>query len=403
MAKFLFYDHMLINILSEPEKPSGGAAVQTYGWIRGLLALNQEVFALTNFNGKELIKKQCQDINLVPLYDTKKGIRLVRWIYYRIPYIYRKLKEIKPDYLYLSVPDWTSYLIAIMCRLLKIKFIQRISNDFIVDARMLQKRSRLHIFLMHKGLRMSDCIFCQNDYQVSCILKKHPNNTVFKLSNPIYDVHTGDSPGRESRNYIAWLGVFQYQKNLKLLFEIARALPHKQFHVAGKEDPKCDIETIWYLARIAALPNVTMVGFLKREDVFPFLSGAEYLLNTSHYEGFSNTFLEAMSAGTPILSSSNVNPDNIIPKFNLGIIYETVETLVAKIQSVSIIDYKRMSLAVQQYLDTQHNYKQLTKQLLDFINETPSLHFPFSIDVSYHGNQLNNRITRHTIIKNNAS
>lgn len=48
MAKFLFYDEMIINILAKDERPSGGAAVQAYGWIRGLLDAGEEINVLTD-------------------------------------------------------------------------------------------------------------------------------------------------------------------------------------------------------------------------------------------------------------------------------------------------------------------------------------------------------------------
>ena len=327
---------MVINVIRRNEKPAGGAAVQAYGWIRGLLASGHEVIVLTDLSSNAELKEQCQDLQIIGLYNQKKGIRWLRWIYYRFPFLYKSIKKVNPDYLYLSVPGWTSFLFGLICKRLKIQMIQRISNDFMVDDRIIKNQSRIYAYFMHKGIHLADYILCQNDYQLQQITTKHSGSKVFKISNPIYQVDTSEPKNPDQRHYIAWLGLFQYQKNLKLLFEIARALPSIEFQVAGKEDPKCDFETLHYLARIAALPNVKMVGFLSRQQVFLFLSNAKYLLNTSHYEGFTNTFLEAMSAGTPIISSSNVNPDKIIPTFKLGFIYETVQELVDKIKTVSI-------------------------------------------------------------------
>ena len=42
------------------------------------------------------------------------------------------------------------------------------------------------------------------------------------------------------------------------------------------------------------LPNIKFVGFIPRNEISSFLGDAYLLLNTSFYEGFSNTFLESL-------------------------------------------------------------------------------------------------------------
>ena len=146
MAKFLFYDDKLINLMLQDEKPCGGSAVQSYGWIMGLIEEGQKVYVMTDMDNKGLLKETCSHINLVPMYNNKRRVRWLRWLYYRLPYTYKKLKAVKPDYLYVSIPGWTSALIGLMCRLLKIKFIQRISSDIQVDDRFRKEHSRAHQF-----------------------------------------------------------------------------------------------------------------------------------------------------------------------------------------------------------------------------------------------------------------
>ncbi|MBO9681218.1 MAG: glycosyltransferase family 4 protein, partial [Flavisolibacter sp.] len=327
MARFIFYDNRIINILLKEEKPSGGAAVQAYGWIRGLLAEGQEVVVLTHLSKNGAIKEDCRDIKLIPLYQSKKGIRWLRWVYYRLPYIYRTIKHIRPDYVYEGIPCWSSFVFALICRQLKVKYILRISSDSLLDDRIYQRRSKLHLFFQTLGMRLSQCILCQNEYQFDLVKKKFPGKKVFKIPNPIFVKNNVSATDSSSRHYIAWLGLFQYQKNLPLLFEIASVLKEEMFWIAGKEHEGCDEQTLSSLHKLKQLPNVRFVGFLERDQVLPYLAKAKFLLNTSHYEGFSNTFLEAMSVGTPIITSENVNPDHIITKHKLGIVYKNVPDL----------------------------------------------------------------------------
>lgn len=369
MARFIFFDDKIINILLEKEKPSGGAAVQAYGWIRGLLESGQDIHVVTNpYQSGDSLKEECKGINIIPLYNRQKGIRWLRWIYYRFPYLYSRLKQAKPDFLYQGVPGWTSFFLGMICYQLKIKFVLRISNDYLLDERILKNYSKTHRFFQNLGIKLSDCVLCQNDFQLGVIRKEYPNKVAIKISNPIFLKSDQATIDAQSRHYIAWLGLYQYQKNLKLLFEIAITLKNEKFVIAGKESSKCDQETHHYLHLLQQLPNVEFAGFLQREQVLPFLANAKFLLNTSHYEGFSNTFLEAMTVGTPIITSYKVNPDSIITDHNLGLIYNEPKDLLKQYLAITPEAYKIMSENVLGYVLEHHEYKRLARKLINHLS-----------------------------------
>lgn len=394
MARFLFYDDKLINLMMQDEKPCGGAAVQTYGWIRGLLEEGQEVYVMTDIpvgRDKGLLKEECRNIELVPMYERKRGVRWLRWLYYRLPYTYKKMKAVKPDYLYVSIPAWTSLLMGLLCRLLKIKFIQRISNDNQLDKRFLNGRSAVHQFLLFCGFRVSHHILCQNNFQLLNIRKKFPGKPAIKLFNPLYINNLERVEGNHAGRYIAWLGIYRHQKNLKLLYQIASLLKKEQFVIAGKEGAHCDEETSFYLEKLKHLPNVQFSGFLHRAQVIPFLANARFLLNTSYYEGFSNTFLEALSVGTPVISSVHVNPDSIISKCNLGIIYNDVFDLCKQYAAITPGLHQLMSTNAMEYVARNHGYRLLSRRLLRYLSETDRIKtrknrpLPHLIDQTTHG------------------
>lgn len=367
MAKFLFYDDKIVNILLKEEKPSGGAAVQAYGWIQGLIASTQDVYLLTEPKSEKTLKEECLKIKILPDYDPSKGIRWVRWIYYRIPHIYKTLKQVKPDYVYKGIPSWHSSILAIMCHSLNIKFIQRVSNDFLIDDRFYTKYSRVHRLLQDVGFKLSSYILCQNEYQFLIVKGKFPTKAVYKISNPIVLNNCNLTNDSKFNSYIAWLGLFQYQKNLKLLYNIASQLADHTFLIAGKEASQVDDETIEYLEKLRGLPNVKFIGYLQRNEVLPFLSRSKFLLNTSRYEGFSNTFLEAMATGTPILTTEQVNPDAIISNHDLGIIYEDAQHLSRQIGSITLPDYEALSRKVTDYVNQNHDHRLLTNSLLNIL------------------------------------
>ena len=370
MARFLFYDDKLINLMLQDEKPCGGSAVQTYGWIRGLLEEGQEVYVMTDHHENRLLKEECRNIKFAPMYDNSKGIRWLRWIYYRLPYTFKKIRAVKPDYLYASIPGWTSALLGIICHMLNIKFIQRLSNDNQLDYRFLKDHSIVHHFFLYAGLRLSHHILCQNNFQLQTIQKKFPRKSAIKIPNPMYLKNHEPDNNNDSRNYIAWLGIYRYQKNLKGLYQIASLLKNEQFLIAGKEGANCDPETSDYLEKLKTLPNVKFAGYKQRTEVLPFLSKARFLLNTSFYEGFSNTFLEAWSVGTPVISAMHVNPDSIISKYDLGIIYNDVFDLCKQYAAVKPERYQLMSDNARAYVANHHGYKLLAGNLLRYLSAT---------------------------------
>lgn len=373
MARFLFYDDKIINLMIENEKPCGGAAVQSYGWIKGLLEEGQEVVIMTNTSANEKLKEECKNIRLVPFYELNKGIRWLRWFYYRIPYTFKTLKAIKPDYLYVSIPAWPSFLLGIMCRILNIKFIQRISNDNAINRQFLKSNSILEQFLLHQGFRLSHHILCQNNYQLHGIKTRYPDKSSIKISNPLYLKDPELSEDHLAGGYIAWLGVYRMQKNLKRLYEIACMLKNEQFVVAGKEGANYDSETREYVEKLKLLPNVKFYGYLHRTQVLPFLANARFLLNTSHYEGFSNTFLESLSVGTPIISASHVNPDSIISNNNLGIIFNDIPDLCKQYAAITPELYQQMSDKAREYVTRNHSYRMLTQRLIRYLSETDNI------------------------------
>jgi glycosyltransferase involved in cell wall biosynthesis len=370
MARFLFIDEKIINLMQVNEKPCGGSAVQTYGWILGLIEEGQEVFVMTNADEKTVLKEECRNIRIIPMYDFNKGIRWFRWLYYRMPHMYKKIKAAKPDYLYSGIAGWGTLLLAITCRLLNVKYIQRISSDAHLDKRFRESNSAIHQLLMHWGLKMCHHILCQNNYQLLKIRKKFPGKSAIKISNPYYLNNRELANEDHAEGYIAWLGLYRYPKNLKLLYQVASLLKKEQFMVAGKAGSNSDEETSTYLEKLQQLPNVKFSGFLERTQVLPFLAKAKFLLNTSRYEGFSNTFLESWSVGTPVISTVNVNPDSIISNHELGIVYKDVFDLCNKYASVTPQLYELMAENGRQYVAHYHDYRIVARLLLKYLSKT---------------------------------
>src|SRR5690606_29450477 len=103
-----------------------------------------------------------------------RGIKWIRWVYYRLPRLFSTLRKERPDYVYESNPAWSTFFTAVFCKLLNIKLIIRIPLDTQLDERYRKDHSLIHIFFMNVGIGLADSILCQNEYQMGLVKKRFP-------------------------------------------------------------------------------------------------------------------------------------------------------------------------------------------------------------------------------------
>jgi glycosyltransferase involved in cell wall biosynthesis len=90
-------------------------------------------------------------------------------------------------------------------------------------------------------------------------------------------------------------------KRAELVLEIARRMPQYRFVVVGGADPgRRELEYFESIRQAAVkLPNVDFKGFVPFNEAEKWFNGARVFLNTSLYEGFPNTFMQAWARGMP--------------------------------------------------------------------------------------------------------
>jgi glycosyltransferase involved in cell wall biosynthesis len=347
--------------------PLGGAVVETFVWMKALHELGYSVIQSRNLGDKRALKPGFDWIKFQPSYDPNKGIKWLRWVSYRFPRYFQHLKNANPDFVYESIPTWSSFFTAIMCKMLGVKLILRIANDNMLDKRILITHTPGRRFLIYRAFGLAEFIFPQNKYQFSRLTEMFPGKRIHLLYNPFVIDAQYLVPKKAMNGYVAWVANFRYQKNLKLLHELAEEFKEYQFKIAGAPLLPLDDETSTYLNKLREMENVEFVGTIGRESILDFFSKAIFLLNTSRYEGFSNTFLEAMATGTPILTSNSVNPDGIIDTYELGLVYSTAEDLRKQIKSVDENVYGRMSNNCCEYINMHHGHIQIGKDFISIL------------------------------------
>jgi glycosyltransferase involved in cell wall biosynthesis len=369
MAKFFFTQWQNTELVVENGEPRGGSAVETMVWMKALHELGHEIVLAKLGEDRRRQLSEFSWIKLVPIYDSTAFKRTFVWFSYRFPKIFNVLRKEKPDFLYTSIPTWHILYIALICKILKIKHIIRVATDSDVDNILMPEVPRHRNWMRNASYKLADLVVAQNDYQFETLKKLCPSTPVEKLFNPIELDNRFLKKKTQLSGYFAWVANFRRQKNLKLLYEVASAFPNEVFKVAGQPLYPLDEETAEYLPKLEKLPNVEFTGIVNRDEILDFLDYAKFLISTSRFEGFSNTFLESMVVGTPILTTSTVNPDGIIDQHGLGLVYKDVDHLSQLLDELTEDQYYSMSRNGIQFVKEQHDHLTLGSQLLRFLED----------------------------------
>ncbi|MCL6260780.1 glycosyltransferase [Aquiflexum sp. TKW24L] len=367
MFKFFFLQHSNIEIIVENGVPRGGSVVETLVWMKALHGLAHEVFQAKLEDDDRPLMPEFEWVKPVKIYHSQKYSKFGLRYFYRLPKLFLALQKTKCNYLYTSIPSPFSFYVSLICKAIGVKHIIRIANDKNVDLSLDKSLSPFDKFLVGMSYRLADFIVTQNEFQYQGIKSQFHGKKVFKLFNPIVLDYDYLHPRKEATGYIAWVANFRHQKNLKLLYEISLICKNEMFKIAGIPLIPMDEETEIYVEKLKTLSNVEFVGQVSQSGMLEFMKMAKILLSTSRYEGFSNTFLEAMTVGMPIFSTDTVNPDGIIDKFDLGILYKDAKDFKSKLDAMELSEFQIMSQNTVDYVTKNHDHLMIGRNFLGYL------------------------------------
>jgi glycosyltransferase involved in cell wall biosynthesis len=361
-------DFTLPHLLKDGDYPVGGWAIELNAWLRGLTDEGHAAGVLT-FAGAKAYVDRSLPFDLIEAYDPDRGLKVLKYGYAYIPGMIRAARRFRPDVLIQACASVHTGMMAVTALRLGAAFVYRAVNDSDVEGRY---RSRMPLYAQKAyeyGVSRAGAVVCQNQYQQEKFagwVKGRPTPIIY---NPFQSADTLQPPRpRSERSYVAWLGVFQPQKNLPLLLSVARRSPDIPFRIGGMPSTsEMDDATTTALAALRELPNVAFAGYVKRSGLSDFLSGAVALLSTSHYEGFSNTFLEAFDAGTPIVAPRRVDPDLIITRNALGFTAEAddqLATLLRRAFELPVPQFDAFGTRSRAYVRAEHSPTDQTRKLI---------------------------------------
>lgn len=366
-VRILAIDFSIPYLLKDDNYPIGGWAVQLSIWLRALKSAGHEA-ALLTWKGALAHVGSGQQIKLIETYDPAHGIRVAKYFYSYIPKVLAAARAYHPDIMIQGVCGVHTAIMAFVAGRLGIPFVHRVVSDMNVDERC-KAGLRFYEWLAYSWARHRTAAFlCQNEYQREKLAALFPGKPIHIIHNAVVVAEDAPAPlPRAERKYVAWLGVFRDGKNLPLLFRIAQEFPAVKFCVAGMPDRVVDQATLDAVNGLRHLPNVELVGHVRRADVQQFLSKATMLLCTSDVEGFSNVFLEALAAGTPVVTRRQVDPDSFVVRHNLGASAEDEMALSRSVREFWDLDAKEYHVVARRcqiYVKANHSPTAKARELI---------------------------------------
>jgi glycosyltransferase involved in cell wall biosynthesis len=245
-------------------------------------------------------RSEIEGVTVYNIHKPDEGIPGLRFIHPRLTSLWRALTRVDADVYYQRTAAVHTAYMAHFCRKHGRKAIYSGASDvdFLPGREDIRYTRDKKIF--EWGVRHVDRIITQNDVQQKQLLDNYGIEGVV-----IPSCYVPPKGARSDRGgYVLWTASVRPSKRAELALEIARRLPNYRFVVIGGPDP--DRKSQQYYASLQetarALPNVEMRGFVPFTEAERWFNGARLVLNTSLYEGFPNTFLQAWSRSIPTVA-----------------------------------------------------------------------------------------------------
>lgn len=130
------------------------------------------------------------------------------------------------------------------------------------------------------------------------------------------------------------------------------------------------------LAKYEKVKNINFLGYIPNTELFKYYNMADIYVLPSYAEGMSNTILEAMATGLPVVATNvGGNPENITPKKNGYLVRVGDHINLAKHLYKLISDEKLRKKMGKKSLETirkDYSWKQITDKYINLYNRVLS-------------------------------
>lgn len=219
-------------------------------------------------------------------------------------------------------------------------------------------------FLMNYAIESADCHVVQTPKQAEMLRQTYGRTSVV-MKNPV-DLEVKQLARKE---FVLWVGKSDWIKRPELILDIARQLPKLNFMIIMTvSNPGIHTKCI-QVAK--TLSNVQVCEYVLFTDVEAYFARAKVFVNTSRFEGFPNTFLQAGKHGTPLVSL-DVDPGGMLSEHGCGVLCHSDLPRMASAINMLYEEnelWARMSERCISYVAREHDKSKIAKQFEVVLSE----------------------------------
>jgi glycosyltransferase involved in cell wall biosynthesis len=306
----------------------GGAELQQINIAESLMAQGHDVRVITLDHG-QADGIEIAGLTVLRAFREDAGIPVLRFLHPRLTSLWSALLRADCDVYYCRA---ASFIVGIL-RLFRLAsgkkyvFASALDTDFMPKITSVPNfRDRL---LYRFGLRGADRVLVQSDRQ-RVLLTTNYGLDAAVVPNFLLEPRKSLAP--DARRIILWVSTIRNRKRPLLFIRLAEQFPEERFVMVGGR--LASHATLYDEVRAASrdVPNLQFLGFQPYEDVEALFDKCKIFVNTSLYEGFPNTYLQAWRREIPVISF--FDPDDVIRDNSLGHVVEDEDQLAVALDAL---------------------------------------------------------------------
>lgn len=348
----------IYTVIKNIKNQIGGAEIQLWLIAQELVKHNITVSIITNDFGQD-DNIVVNGVNIYKIYKPTRGLPLIRFIHPNATSLWSKMKEVDANIYYLRCASADSFWISKFCNKYKKLFIYggASDSDFSKGNEFIEYfRDKV---LYRIGLKNSTHVIVQNEAQKKLVKNNFGLNSSIIGNFYKFIENAGNQKGIE-KPVILWVSTIRKLKQPEIFISLAKNIKNADFIMVG--GPGKDKEYFNIIKEKAKeAKNLTFHGFVNYDDTEKIFDSSTLFINTSKFEGFPNTFLQAWARKIPVISFVSPENDNIVLKAT------NKEDMINKIHQL-INDKNRLSeIADKSYSYFFENYT-VEKNITKYIN-----------------------------------
>lgn len=218
--------------------------------------------------------------------------------------------------------------------------------------------------LCHYALNNADYIITQTQEQKSLLKQRFGIDSIC-IANPVDLSFTDEITNQNNEKHILWIGKSNRIKRPEKFVSLAKKFNNTKFIMIMNRSDNEIHETI----KSECPANLMLYEYVSYFEIEKYFAGAAALVNTSIFEGFPNTFLQAGKYGVPVLSLA-VDPEGFILNHETGFCangrFDSLcEILKNLLQNDDI--RSRWSQNIREYVYRKHNLDGRVNELSIFL------------------------------------